>query len=226
LKIVGTQLKRLSVCILVAFFTISVLFVNPLLADASTAQKQSSKPKVKVETLAKGTKYATKLYIIDSGKPGPVVMIVGGVHGNERAGYTAAAKVKDWNIKKGTLLVLPKANVMAVDKKVRYLSKQGDLNRKFPKSSSQKGSNTLSRAQGGSSISSGSRSSERRSSGRSTRRSSRSGGGRNLSILDNNINRYTVVITTSSLPVTNTINPGTTGRIVAPGGVRRAISCS
>jgi hypothetical protein len=146
LKIVGTQLKRLSVCILVAFFTISVLFVNPLLADASTAQKQSSKPKVKVETLAKGTKYATKLYIIDSGKPGPVVMIVGGVHGNERAGYTAAAKVKDWNIKKGTLLVLPKANVMAVDKKVRYLSKQGDLNRKFPKSSSQKGSNTLSRA--------------------------------------------------------------------------------
>jgi hypothetical protein len=70
LKIVGTQLKRLSVCILVAFFTISVLFVNPLLADASTAQKQSSKPKVKVETLAKGTKYATKLYIIDSGKPG------------------------------------------------------------------------------------------------------------------------------------------------------------
>jgi hypothetical protein len=82
------------------------------------------------------------------------------------------------------------------------------------------------RAQSGSSISSGSRSSERRSSGRSTRRSSRSGGGRNLSILDNNINRYTVVITTSSLPVTNTINPGTTGRIVAPGGVRRAISCS
>jgi hypothetical protein len=77
------------------------------------------------------------------------------------------------------------------------------------------------RAQSGSSISSGSRSSERRSSGRSTRRSSRSGGGGNLSILDNNINRYTVVITTSSLPVTNTINPGTTGRIVAPGGVRR-----
>ena len=117
MKIVGTQLKRLSVCILVAFFTISVLFVNPLLADASTAQKQSSKPKVKVETLAKGTKYATKLYIIDSGKPGPVVMIVGGVHGNERAGYTAAAKVKDWNIKKAPYWYFPRLMLWPLIKK-------------------------------------------------------------------------------------------------------------
>lgn len=189
MKIVGTQLKRLSVSMVAVLFAVSVLFVNPLsamalidnhhisstvnadsrtynytigeansiatagitTADSSTPtalknEQPSSKSQVKVETLAKGTKYATKLYIIESGKPGPVVMIVGGVHGNERAGYTAAAKVKDWDIKKGTLLVLPQANVLAVDKKVRYISSQGDLNRDFPQSSVQSADNTISKA--------------------------------------------------------------------------------
>ena len=32
------------------------------------------------------------MYVINSGKPGPVVMVVGGVHGNEKAGYTAAVR--------------------------------------------------------------------------------------------------------------------------------------
>ncbi len=114
--------------------------------SAPKEDQSSSKPKVSQETLAPGTKYATELYIIKSGQPGPVVMIVGGVHGNERAGYTAAAEVKDWDIKKGTLLVLPQANVLAVDKKVRYISSQGDLNRDFPQSSVQSADNTLSKA--------------------------------------------------------------------------------
>lgn len=123
---------------------------NSLVLASTTASASSktstTKSGVTVETLAKGTKYATDLYIIESGKPGPVVMIVGGVHGNEAAGYQAASEVKDWKIKKGTLLVLPKANVLAINKKVRYISSEGDLNRAFPQSSSQSGSNTLSKA--------------------------------------------------------------------------------
>ncbi len=141
MKIVGTRFKSLLVSLVVFVFAASVLLVNPLPASAAT-----TKNTVKVETLAKGTKYATKLYVIDSGKPGPVVMIVGGVHGNERAGYTAANKVKDWRVKRGKLLVLPKANVLAVNNKVRYLSKVGDLNRDFPRTSKGKADNTLSRA--------------------------------------------------------------------------------
>ncbi|KUG04408.1 putative periplasmic protein [hydrocarbon metagenome] len=110
-------------------------------ADSTTTQQKFS-----TETLAKGTKYATDLYIIDSGKPGPVVMIVGGVHGNETAGFTAAADVKNWQIKKGTLLVLPEANKLAISKGVRYISSEGDLNRDFPQSSTEAADNTLSRA--------------------------------------------------------------------------------
>lgn len=82
--------------------------------------------------LASGTKYATNMYVIRSGKPGPVVMIVGGVHGNEPAGYKAASKVKDYTIKSGTLIVIPKANKLAVEQHRRAAKGNSDLNRSFP----------------------------------------------------------------------------------------------
>jgi len=107
---------------------------------------ETSESKVSIKTLAKGTKFATDLYIIESGKPGPIVMIVGGVHGNEPAGYTAAGQITDWDIEKGTLLVLPQANKRADERNVRYLSKEGDLNRDFPQSSGESADNTLSKA--------------------------------------------------------------------------------
>lgn len=87
-------------------------------------------------TLAANTKYSTDLYVIKSSKPGPVVMIVGGVHGSERAGYKAADKVKNWTIDKGTLLVVPRANQRAIAKDLREVRGEGNLNRLFPRSSS------------------------------------------------------------------------------------------
>ncbi len=117
-----------------------------LIAPSLEQTSENTQTGTSIEILAPGTKYATALYVIDSGKPGPVVMIVGGVHGNEPAGYTAATEIGDWEIRTGTLLVLPEANKLADDKKIRYLSSEGDLNRSFPKSSSQTPSNTLSKA--------------------------------------------------------------------------------
>ncbi len=106
-------------------------------------QAQQSVEKV---LLAEGSKYATELYIIRSGKPGPVLMIVGGVHGNEPAGYKAADQVKDYSIKAGTLLVLPEANKRAVEIDKRYVSGEGDLNRDFPQGKYESCDNTLSKA--------------------------------------------------------------------------------
>lgn len=105
----------------------------------------TSKAKKTTVTIASGTIYATPMYIIDSGKSGPTVMIVGGVHGNEPAGYTAAAKVKDLSIKKGRLIVLPQANKKAVTAKTRTYSGV-DLNRQFPQSKTQAAKTTLSKA--------------------------------------------------------------------------------
>lgn len=118
----------------------AVFIADMLITPAQAANQVSTK------TLAAGTPYATTMYIIKSGNPGPVVMVVGGVHGNETAGYTAADKIKDTNIKSGTLLVIPRANNRAIERHVRYISGEYDLNRAFPAISSSNGINVLARS--------------------------------------------------------------------------------
>jgi hypothetical protein len=115
-------------------------------ASKEPVEVEKDQPKVEKKVLASGTKYATDLYIYRSGKPGPTVMIVGGVHGNEPAGYKAAGNAKDYSVKKGTLIVLPQANKRAVAINKRYVSGEGDLNRDFPRTKSESPDNTLSKA--------------------------------------------------------------------------------
>lgn len=95
-------------------------------------------------TILPGTKNATPYYVVKGSKPGPTVMIVGGVHGNEEAGYTAAGKVKNYSIDRGTLVVVPQANKVAINAGRRTTS-AGDLNRQFPKSKSDKADTALAR---------------------------------------------------------------------------------
>ncbi len=85
----------------------------------------------------KGTEQETPWYVVDSGKPGPVVMIVGGLHGNEFAGARAADQIRHWPIARGKLLVVPKANWTGLKAGIRYIPNADrdlrDLNRNFPK---------------------------------------------------------------------------------------------
>lgn len=67
---------------------------------------------------------------IDSGNEGPTALIVGGVHGDEEAGYLAAEQMLDWKPEAGRLVVLPKANPLAIANDSRT-SDYGDLNRNF-----------------------------------------------------------------------------------------------
>lgn len=108
-------------------------------AQAAVVNSNDSAPAVtrEIKKIAAGTKYETPLYIIKSKNPGPVFLISGGVHGNEPAGYKTAAQYTNINIKRGTLLIIPEANKLAVQAFRRYVS-SGDLNRQFPKSISDK----------------------------------------------------------------------------------------
>lgn len=101
---------------------------------------------VRTEAIANGTKYETTLYIIESKVKGPTIWVVGGVHGNESAGYISAGKLTEYSIKKGRMIVLPKANILACKAHDRYTSATGDLNRDFPKSASYKADSYLARA--------------------------------------------------------------------------------
>lgn len=87
--------------------------------------------------LLPGTAYETTYYVIESNKPGPTVFVVGGVHGNEPAGYRAADQVVDYRISSGKLIVLPRANVPAIQQNRRYASGDPDLNRSFPQAATE-----------------------------------------------------------------------------------------
>jgi hypothetical protein len=67
---------------------------------------------------------------IESNTEGPTALIVGGVHGDEVAGYRAAEQMLDWEPDAGRLVVLPKANPSAIENDSRT-TEYGDLNRNF-----------------------------------------------------------------------------------------------
>lgn len=87
--------------------------------------------------LGEGTESETPWYRIESGVEGPSFLLVGGMHGNEPAGSIAAGQIRHWPLVKGTLVVIPRANVLALSANERRLpgldGDAGDLNRHFPR---------------------------------------------------------------------------------------------
>lgn len=82
-------------------------------------------------TIQEGTSYATDAFVRESSTDGPTAVVFGGLHGNETAGHRAAARIADWEPAHGTLVVVPEANTVAVERGTR-VSPTGDLNRQFP----------------------------------------------------------------------------------------------
>ncbi len=82
--------------------------------------------------LMAGTPWETELIIVVSPHEGPTVMVIGGIHGDEPAGFMAADSIASWAVDRGTLLVLPHANVPAISNRSRMAPGGSDLNRVFP----------------------------------------------------------------------------------------------
>jgi predicted deacylase len=83
-----------------------------------------------VDRLLPGTDHETPVYALGSGS-GPTGLVVAGVHGDERSGYLAAERILEWDLRAGRLVVLPRANRVAIDRGTRH-GEGGDLNRQFP----------------------------------------------------------------------------------------------
>lgn len=83
-------------------------------------------------TLLAGTPSETEFVVRDSGADGPVLFVLGGVHGNEPGGWAAADDVATWEPAAGSLIVLPRANVQAIADFIRTTDAIGDLNRLYP----------------------------------------------------------------------------------------------
>lgn len=93
-------------------------------------------PEPKGGVLASGTEFETPWVRIDGAKPGPTVVVIGGVHGDECAGYVAAEAISHWSIERGRLVVVPRANPPAIAAGTRLIpgaeKDVSNLNRLFP----------------------------------------------------------------------------------------------
>lgn len=100
-----------------------MLVVLTLAGDSTLPKEECLRPQARVE-------------VIDSGLPGPTVVIVAGIHGNEPAGVEAAKRIAGWKIARGRLVVIPEANPKALKARKRLIpgagSDEADLNRNFP----------------------------------------------------------------------------------------------
>ena len=98
---------------------------------------------VKRKEILPQTEYQTPAFIFDSGNPGTKILILGGTHGNEPAGYEAALRFVDRFYKKppknGLVIIVPEANRPAVlnyDRRIPVPDgidrEKGNLNRCYP----------------------------------------------------------------------------------------------
>ena len=112
--------------LLVFFFIVSILL---LICFPQAALLQT----ISVEYICADTDYETPVYIIKTEYKEPTIMIVAGTHGNEKSGIKAVEYLKD-NIKieRGTLIIIPKANILASEKAVRNFPPNINLNRVYP----------------------------------------------------------------------------------------------
>lgn len=70
------------------------------------------------------------LHKIESGLPGPTMLIIGGIQGDEPGGFTAASMlVTNYQVKSGNVWVVPNLNFESIIRRSRGI--HGDMNRKF-----------------------------------------------------------------------------------------------
>ena len=82
--------------------------------------------------LMPGTAVSPAVHVLDSGRPGPVVLIVGGIHGDEPAGIEAARQLTAEKPLHGKRIVIAQANRPAAEAGLRTPAYLQDLNRSFP----------------------------------------------------------------------------------------------
>jgi hypothetical protein len=102
--------------------------------SVSTSQESISDASLSRDSfeIMDGTEYETTVYETTASEDGGTVVVFGGVHGNEVAGYEAADLLTEWDIEAGTLVVIPEADAPAVEAGTRSGPDGQDLNRQFP----------------------------------------------------------------------------------------------
>ncbi len=111
---------------------ISLVLLLTLGVQAGLAGGAPCAAPVETVELMAGTPYATQAYIYQARIRGPAIMVVGGVHGDEPAGSLAAEEIRRLAVERGTLIVIPRVNNLALAANQRTLPEITDVNRAYP----------------------------------------------------------------------------------------------
>ena len=95
---------------LIAWLLLVFGAICPARADKTAATANL----VREETLGRSTPFETTLLVRQAAEDGPVVLVTGGMHGNEPAGAAAAEQIAEWPLLRGTLLCVPRTNPPAL----------------------------------------------------------------------------------------------------------------
>ena len=120
----GTNFKNcfitsFSYLLRIVSFCLLLLFLFPVFCFTST----------KHLAYFQGTEYELNVYKIHGVEKGKTLLIIGGIQGNEPGGYLAADLYVDMSLRKGNLIVVPRANFYSILRNQRGVN--GDMNRKF-----------------------------------------------------------------------------------------------
>ncbi len=87
--------------------------------------------RAEMHTFFPGTQYALDVHFLRGDKPGPVVMVQGGIQGDEASGFLTAQMLTRASVRKGTVIIVPRANPPSINERRRAINV--DLNRRFDK---------------------------------------------------------------------------------------------
>lgn len=117
--------------IVVFFLCALTLVLLLLLLPFPFAEKKVSAPAAYEKKLYfANTSQELAVHFISGQEKGPSVLVFGGIHGDEQAGYLAAERFTKVKIKNGKLILVPRLNAVAI-KKNRRQGLGGDMNRLF-----------------------------------------------------------------------------------------------
>ncbi len=105
-----------------AFLTSLLIFCS---AFPAVAQQ------VKNYTFFEGTQYPLRVTWVFGDEPGPVIMVQGGIQGDELSGFFTAQLLTSCKLRKGNLIIVPRANEPSILRRTRQINV--DLNRRFDK---------------------------------------------------------------------------------------------
>lgn len=116
--------RRVCLLAVAAFLVLGFRF------DDLAAKKGQPPPESRSNTYFQATRQELIVHHVRGKEPGPTLLIIAGIHGDEAGGYLTAERYANLKLQKGNLIVVPRLNGAAVHSGKRC-GLGGDMNRLF-----------------------------------------------------------------------------------------------